>query len=65
VTVRTPEEEANYWKTHARRHEDRAKTSRAALVKARAVLEAVLDSLDDALEPVEHERNTKMIVFRS
>ncbi|TFD22133.1 MULTISPECIES: hypothetical protein [unclassified Cryobacterium] len=65
MTTRTPEEEANYWKTHARRHEDRAKANRAALVQARDVLEVVLNSLDDALEPVEHERDTKMIVYRA
>ena len=65
MTTRTPEEEANYWKLHARRHEDRAKRHHAALVRARATLEGVLDSIDDALEPVDQHRDTKMIVFRS
>ena len=51
MTTRTPEERATYWKAQARKHEDRNKASRLALTRARNVLEVVLDSLDDALDP--------------
>lgn len=44
-------QDAEYWKKHARRHEQRAKRHHAALTVARDQLEAVLDLIDDALEP--------------
>ena len=64
MTTRTPEEEANYWKMHARRHEDRAKRHHTALVRALTTLEDLLDSISDALEPADKPRGTKTIVFR-